>query len=246
MTARSISSPAQDETGSAQRFCFAAVAEEAHGDSARSRPRLKSGAGRGRVDVRPRARSRARGRLGSSLAPGLPYTVRIRRSSGCSSRVTAAGRVSVALLEAAIEWARDDGMRDTLSLTVFVHNTAAIALLSYVRCARRPSRQHFLSASGRALGSAEMGAPALTERSGEDRCCSAARFATSSAAAFPSRCPAPLAGRIRARVSRLRPMPREAFGSRRARDLRRPPLGSAPRYEHAVRAPPEVQLQPPA
>ena len=62
-----------------------------------------------------------------------------------------------ALLEAAIEWAREAGMHK-LSLTVFVHNTAAIALYRKFGFAEEGRRvKHFRRASGELWDALEMG-----------------------------------------------------------------------------------------
>jgi L-phenylalanine/L-methionine N-acetyltransferase len=67
--------------------------------------------------------------------------------------------VGSALLRAAIEWARRDGMHK-LSLTVFAHNATAIALYRKFGFAEEGLRvKHFRRANGELRDALEMGLP---------------------------------------------------------------------------------------
>lgn len=146
--------PAREEDRLPLAILFAAVAEERTGIGAEPP-----------VDVEARAiRQPIDGVLVASAGDDIIGRIRVEETPfgfGDIGMLVASewrGRgVGAALLTAAIEWARERGLHK-LSLTVFTHNTAAIALyrkFDFIEEGRRV--KHFRRANGELWDAFEMG-----------------------------------------------------------------------------------------
>jgi RimJ/RimL family protein N-acetyltransferase len=146
--------PARDEDRLPLAVLFATVAEERDGIGAEPPVDVEARAGSGAIDgvLVAVAGDHIIGRLDVAQTPfgvgeiGM-LVAREWRGRGVGS----------ALLAAGIEWAREAGLHK-LSLTVFVHNTAAIALYNKFQFVEEGRRvKHFRRANGELWDALEMG-----------------------------------------------------------------------------------------